>query len=113
MPLTKRQARDVLSMKMGTVITRFATTAAGTSTTLISADVADYPPDMFEGTWPLVLTGGESVKWRLCTAYTASSGTFTIAPALAAAPGSAETVEIHAIRPDLYTLAINDAIKAT
>ena len=111
MPLTKKQLRDALSFKMGTVIDRFATTGAGTSTTIISSDVSGHPPDEFVGAYALVLTGAESVKWREVTLYTSSSGQFTVVPALAGAPGSAVTVEIHGLRPDLYTLALNDAIK--
>lgn len=59
----------------------------------------------------MVTSGAEAVKWRRCSTYTSSSGTFAIVGDLAGAPGSGVNVELYAFPPSLLTLAFNESIR--
>lgn len=111
MALTKQQLDNALAFKVGSVPYLFSTTSAGDSTSVISTTIAGFGDDFFIGWYVLITSGNESVKWRLVTDYVSSTGDLTVAPALAGAPGTPVTCELHTFSPALYTLASNDAIK--
>ena len=110
MPLAKDDLFPLLARAVQGVDYPFSTSAVGDASSIIASGAATYGDTKFVQWYPLITSGGESVKWRRCTIYTSSSGDFTVVPDLAGAPGASVTFEMHLHSPGLYSQAFNDAI---
>jgi hypothetical protein len=110
MALSKQVAREAL-MRFCGLWNPVVTTTAGASdgTTFISTDYSGYGADTHEAMWATPRTGTHAGLYRQINSF--SGTTFTVVRAYgAAAVATGLTVEISAIRPDLYTEALNRAI---
>ena len=94
-------------------------TAAGNAggTTAIDADLTAYQVDFFRGKYLLLTSGSASGQWRRISDFASGSGTFTVVPQYGTAASpiqvvSGVTFEVHSIRPDLWTIGANRAIRA-
>lgn len=87
------------------------TTGSGSSTTVVASGFIGYGDDFWLDQWMLLTSGSASGQWRRITAFTGSTGTFTVAPAFSASSGNTNTFEVCVFRPDLIALAGNKAIR--
>lgn len=87
------------------------TTAAGSTTSAVDSSLAGDSPDEFVGRYLAMTSGPAAVNWRRIIAGPDSTGQLDIDRAYGAATGSGDSYEIHLFRPDLYTMACNEAIR--
>ena len=88
------------------------TTSAGSTLTLVDAELIDLPPEMVTDHWIFVVTGDAIDQWRQAKSFAPSTGTTTVGRAYTATPGNAINYRIFPawLRPDLITPAANEAI---
>lgn len=111
--VSKATFRKELAWRVGSWLNGTTSSAgAAGGTTFVMAGLSNYGDDFFKDQWALLTSGGSSGEWRQITAYASSTGTFTVAPAFSAQVASSVTFELHKMRPDLYTLACNQAIRS-
>ena len=84
-------------------------------TTAVFSSLVGYPRSSFINKYLLITEetagGGVSIgTWRIISDFDPANGTITVARAFVEQIASGTDVEIHSFRPDLYTLAINEAI---
>lgn len=90
------------------------TLAAGgnTTTNLRDSDVRNFMVGRFANHWVLLTSGADSGVVVFCTAFTASTGDYTLTPAASASTAyDAATYEVYNFPPDLITDAINKAVR--
>ncbi len=89
------------------------TTGAGTTTTLVSTDLQKWDganDDYYNKQWLCITSGTYDGSSGFITDYATSTGTATFTPALAGAPGSAKTAEIHTYEPNKILKAFQRAV---
>lgn len=110
----KREARKALSFICGDWWPESLTTIGNAGgTTAIFSSLIGLAAASIIGKYLLLTSGTYTGQWRVISNFDNVTGTITVARAFGGQVASGVTVEIHEHRPDLYTLAINDAILVT
>lgn len=112
----KQNLRNAIAERVGDRLP-FVTTAAGTTTTVVSTALTGYPDDYFNNWFGLDESGAAISTFREITDFTQSSGTVTAGRAwantggTATAPGNNATCSLWKYSPAVYTIASNTAIR--
>src|SRR5574337_60708 len=113
----KKDCRQALAPLVGDYLP-LTTTSAGNAggTTFVCTQFSGYGDDSFEGWWALQTSGtnsssGATPQYRKVTAFDGDTSTFTVTPAFGAQVASGVTIELHQYPPDMYTRAINRALR--
>lgn len=111
---TKANLRQAVSERMGDwwPLTSSAAGNAG-GTTAVFASLIGKPTSSIDNLYLLQTGATNTGEWRPITSFDPSNGTITVARAFTAQTASAQTSELHAISPALYTLAGNEATDKT
>ena len=109
--VTKRVFRQALSFRTGDYwpITSTSEGNAG-RTTAVFASLIGQPATSIVNRYLLQIGATNTGEWRRITTFAPLTGTITVNRAFTAQTATAEASELHKIRPDLYTLAGNEAI---
>ena len=108
---TKRNLRQGVSFRAGDhwpLTTSSAGNAGGT--TAVFASLIGQPASSIVNRYLLLNSGSNAGEWRRISSFAPSTGAITVVRAYTAEVAISVTAELHNIRPDLFTLAGNEAI---
>lgn len=109
---TKAQARRDLSNRIGDWWAgTFSSSGNGGGTTAVDSSLIGYGDDYQNSKFLLLGSGSYAGQWRRVADFTDASGTFTTVNAYGGQVASGVTYEVHNIRPDLFTAAVNEAVR--